>query len=411
MNIIIIAIGSELLNGEVLDTNSLFLEQELAHYGQKVHRVVLIRDDMDAIETMIRQCIGEADYLFIMGGLGPTEDDMTRYAVAKALDRELVQDSNELKEIQKKFEAYGHKMTPNNERQSFFPSGAKNLGNPIGTASGFYLLEKDCNVFVLPGVPSELKLIFQESIVLILNKQFTKSIVMNKLVVKVIGVGESTLDTMIKEEIAPKHPIRWEIIAKAEGVFLKFYPIDELSKDNWKEPLQQDLERHLGHQIYGYDSDDMDEIIAKLLLKNKLTLGTIESCTGGSVSKYITDRSGSSSYFSGGLITYTNELKSRLAHVDSSIIDQYGAVSTETAEAMARGGKKALGCDITLSITGIAGPTGGTPEKPVGTVCFGVVDHKDWVTVKKRIFVGNREDVRRRSLFYGLNLVRLALLD
>ncbi len=411
MNIIIIAIGNELLNGEILDTNSRFLEQELAHYGQKVHRVVLIRDDMDAIETEIKRCIGEADYLFIMGGLGPTEDDLTRYAVAKALDQELIQDLNELKEIQKKFEAYGHKMTSNNERQSFFPSAAKNLGNPIGTASGFYLLERDCNVFVLPGVPSELKLIFQDSIVPILNEQWTQSIVINKLIVKVIGVGESTLDTMIKEEIAPKHSIRWEIIAKAEGVFLKFYSIDELSKDNWKEPLQQDLERHLGHQIYGYDSDDMNEIIAKLLLKDKLKLGTIESCTGGYVSKYITDRSGSSRYYVGGMITYTNDLKNRLAHVSSKLLEQYGAVSVETAEAMARGGKKALGCDIALSITGIAGPTGGTPEKPVGTVCFGVVDHKDRITVKKRIFVGNREDVRRRSLFYGLNLLRLALLD
>ncbi|HEO65174.1 MAG TPA: CinA family nicotinamide mononucleotide deamidase-related protein, partial [Spirochaetes bacterium] len=399
MNIIIIAIGNELLNGEILDTNSRFLEQELAHYGQKVHRVVLIRDDMDAIETEIKRCIGEADYLFIMGGLGPTEDDLTRYAVAKALDQELIQDLNELKEIQKKFEAYGHKMTSNNERQSFFPSAAKNLGNPIGTASGFYLLERDCNVFVLPGVPSELKLIFQDSIVPILNEQWTQSIVINKLIVKVIGVGESTLDTMIKEEIAPKHSIRWEIIAKAEGVFLKFYPIDELSKDNWKEPLQQDLERHLGHQIYGYDSDDMNEIIAKLLLKDKLKLGTIESCTGGYVSKYITDRSGSSRYYVGGMITYTNDLKNRLAHVSSKLLEQYGAVSVETAEAMARGAKKALASDITLAITGIAGPTGGTPEKPVGTVCFALLDHKNRLTLKKRIFVGDRSDVRVRSLF------------
>ncbi len=411
MNIVIIAIGNELLNGEILDTNSRFLEQELAHYGQKVHRVVLIRDDMEAIETEIKRCVGEANYLFIMGGLGPTEDDLTRYAVAKALDRELYQDLNELKVIKQKFDAFGYKMTPNNERQTFFPENARNLGNPIGTASGFHLSEKDCDIFVLPGVPSEMKLIFQESIVPILNKQFTKHKDLNKLIVKVIGMGESSLDTMVMEDIAPKHSIRWEIIAKAEGVFLKFYPINETTNDDWEKSLQEDLERHLGHQIYAYNSDDMNEIIAKLLLKNKLKLGTAESCTGGYVSKYITDRSGSSSYFSGGLITYTNELKSRLAHVESNILDQHGAVSIETAEAMAYGGKKALGCDIVLSITGIAGPTGGTPEKPVGTVCFGVVDHKDRVTVKKRIFVGNREDVRRRSLFYGLNLVRLAILD
>ncbi len=410
----ILAIGNELLNGEVLETNSSYLQQELSDHSLSVQKVSVVPDDMELIQLEIRAGIEKYPFLFIMGGLGPTEDDLTRYAVGKAVNRELSQSMEEMEVLKGKFAHFQRAMSPNNERQTFFPEKAMILSNPIGTASGFHLTENGCHLFVLPGVPSEMKNIFQHKIVPLLKKEIPEGRKPRKLLVKVIGFGESVLDEIIKKKIAPYHPVKWEIIAKGEGVFVKFYSLDvssqEENDDEWKKLLKKSLTEHIGHRIFGYDHEEMGEIVADLLRENKLKLGCMESCTGGAVAKYLTDFPGSSRYFLGGLVTYSNELKIRLANVNPELLDQYGAVSEEVAQAMAIGGKKALGSDLCLSITGIAGPEGGLPEKPVGTVWFGVEDHQGWLTTKKRIFNGDREDIRRKSLFYGLNLIRLALI-
>lgn len=410
MKCIILAIGNELLNGEVTDSNSSFLQKELAFYSLKVEKVILLPDKMNVIEKEVQRGVLEVNYLFIMGGLGPTEDDLTRYAVAKALNKKLIQNHDEQDILKRKFEAYSRNPSPNNEKQTFFPEKAIVLDNPIGTASGFYIIEKECEIFVLPGVPAEMKKVYENQIMPILNKKLTRIVSLNKLTVKTFGIGESFLDALILKKIIPHHSVRWEILAKKEGVFLKFYPTDD-RKENWKEQLIDSLNKHINRYIYGYDNDEMGGVVAKLLLNKNLTLSTVESSTGGYVSKYLTDRSGSSNYFLGGLITYSNDLKIRLANVDSELIQQKGAVSSEVAEAMARGGKMVMKSDICLSITGIAGPTGGTEKKPVGTVWFSVIDHKNRQVNKKRVFNGDREDIRIKSLFYGLNLVRLTLLD
>ncbi len=411
MTAIILAIGSELLNGEVIDTNSPYLQKELSYYDIQTLRVILVRDIIDHIANEIHKNISECDYLFITGGLGPTEDDLTREAVAKAVGQNLIQNPDEWKILLEKFNKYKYKISPNNEKQTFFPEKSSILNNSLGTASGFYISKNKCKIFVLPGVPSELKNIFQNEIKPILNNYSIYSPNKNKLTVKVMGVGESNLDQMINKNIIPKHPIRWEIIARADGVFLKFYSINKSLSNQWKDPLKQDLINLLGENIYGYDEMELGDIIATLLKMNKLKLGTVESCTGGYVSKYLTDVSGSSSYFTGGIITYSNDLKIKLAGVDPKLIDKYGAVSSEVAEAMARGGKIRLGCDICMAITGIAGPLGATPDKPVGTVHFALINQDNKLWTRKRQFIGDRKDIRRKSLFYSLNMVRLGILN
>lgn len=407
MNVFILAIGNELLNGDIVDTNSSFIERELSAYSLQVRKVSIVPDDQGLIRAEIRRGVEEFSHIFIMGGLGPTEDDVTREAVAEALGRRLSMDPGDLQVLKGKFESCGRVMSANNEKQAFFPEGSQILHNPIGTACGFFLREKGCSVFALPGVPSEMKRMLMDQAVPILEGKMLKTKRPERLVVKTIGTGESVVDSIIREKIIPRHPVRWEILAGWEGIFIKFYPIKEDS--GWKARLREDMQACLGDFIYGYGEEDMGSVVAKLLAGKNLTLGCVESCTGGYISKYLTDRAGSSEYFVGGLVAYSNDLKIRLAGVYPALLARHGAVSVETAEALAIGGKKALGCDVCLSVTGIAGPGGGSEEKPVGTVCFGLVDHLDRLTVERRVFSGDRADVREKALFYGLNLVRLRL--
>ncbi len=409
MNCLILAIGNELLNGEIVDTNSSFLQHELSFFSLHVKKVSILPDDVACIQAEIQKGFEDYPYIFITGGLGPTEDDLTRDAVAKALGKKLIQNKREMKILKKKFETFGRKMSPNNEKQAFFPENAEILPNPLGTAPGFSITEKGRRLFILPGVPSEMKNVFHGAVIPVLVQELSQTKKPEKLTVKTMGKGESTLDSMIKKNIIPLHSVRWEIIAKGEGVFIKFYPLVNQEDDVWKKGLMESLETHMGSIIYGYDCDEMGDVIARLLVEKGLTLGCVESCTGGYVSKYLTDWAGSSHYFIGGLVTYSDDSKHRLAGVDPELLVRYGAVSEEVAGAMARGGKNVLGSDICLSISGIAGPAGGSDEKPVGTVWLGVLDHKGRLTTQKRIFTGEREDVRKKSLFYGLNLVRLVL--
>lgn len=409
MNAFILAIGNELLNGDIVDTNSSFIERELSAYSLQVRKVSILPDDPGLARAAIRSGIEEFSHVFIMGGLGPTEDDITREAVAGALGRPLVIDPAELEILKRKFDSCGRAMPSNNEKQALFPQGSQILPNPIGTACGFFLREKGCRVFAFPGVPSEMKRMFLDQALSILSIELPKRQGTERLVVRTIGTGESAIDAIIKEKIVPRHSARWEILAGGEGIIIKFYPTREDS--GWKARLREDLEACLGPLIYGYGEEEMGGIIGGLLAGKNLTLGCVESCTGGYISKYLTDRAGSSAYFNGGLVVYSNELKVRLAGVDPALLERHGAVSVETAEALARGGKRALGCDVCLAVTGIAGPGGGSEEKPVGTVCFGIADHRDRVAVERRVISGDRADIRERALFHGLNMVRLSLLD
>ncbi len=409
MKCMILAIGNELLNGDSLDSNSFFLDKELQHYPINVIKSSQILDDMALIVHEIQTAVKTADYLFITGGLGPTEDDLTRNAVAKAFHKELLQNSDEKELLLAKFAAFGRNMAPNNEKQTYFPEQAQILANPIGTASGFYLNENECHIFVLPGVPSEMKHIYKNEIIPLLDQKMPRITGSKRLVVKTIGIGESVLDLIIKEEIAPLHNLNWEINAKSTDLFLKLYPKTRPNNDEWIPGLKESLKEKIADYIYAYDDDELGDIVADLLLENRLSISTVESCTGGYVAKYLTDRPGSSAYFLGSLVTYANDLKSSIAQVNPQLISIHGAVSKEVVEAMSVNGKKILGSNICLAIVGVAGPTGGTVEKPVGTVWFALVDHKNQVISEKRVFNASRKDIREKSLFYALNMLRLGL--
>ncbi len=291
MSCSIIAIGNELINGEVVDSNSPFLEDKLSLFGLRVMRVSLIPDDVIYIRDEVIRAINYSNYLFITGGLGPTEDDVTKYGISEGLGLELIQDLHELSIIRQKYLHHGANLYSEDDKQSLFPKGAKLLPNAVGIVSGFYLSYSDCHIFVLPGVPSEMRAMVCDGVMPILNKHL-KLVKPDKLVVKLIGKGEYAVDKIIRDKVALINPIRWEIITKPEGVFLKFYP---LNKDpNWRDNLIVSLNEHLDSYIYAYDDDSMLNTVSNLLIKRSMTLSTVESCTGGYLSKYLTDRPGSS---------------------------------------------------------------------------------------------------------------------
>lgn len=420
----ILAIGNELLNGDILDRNSNYLQKELLEYSIEVQRVLVLPDDLEIIIQELNRGVKEADYLFITGGLGPTEDDQTRYALSKAFHLPLVQDKEDLKRIERKFLSFGRKMSPSNERQSFYPKGARVFPNERGTASAFHIRESeqalDTNIFVFPGVHREMCFLLQDQVLLFIRENLLSSIIVarDRLLIRILGMGESVVDERVKQNIFPHNPIRWEITTRLEGIVLKFYldssklGTNAVSKNpkNWKNNLKEDLNHEFSSWVYSWDEkEDMNGVLARLLREKNYRLALAESCTGGAIGKYITDQAGSSEYFAGGVIAYHSQVKRELLGVSLEEIRHYGEVSLEVAEAMAKGGRKSLCADFCLSVTGIAGPGGASFEKPVGTVCFGVAGPGGEIFSSKRIFHGDRNEIRFRSLFYGLNLLRLFL--
>lgn len=390
-------IGDEILRGEVEDENSAFIAKILFKWGLNLHRVSFLPDDEVRIVEEIREAARRSEVIILCGGLGPTPDDHTRKAISKALNIPLQIDPKIRKEVEKRMKKF-NASEEIVEEQCRLPKGARAIFSQRGSAPGFILERKERLFFALPGVPSEMKEILWKS-----RPQLLKYLKPKKevflLEIRVCGLCEAEIIKKIGDKV-DLNKIAFYPRAEEVRLMIKGGTKEEARK------IQKSLKRLLGNFAY---EKSLSEEVGKLLLKRNLTLSVAESCTGGWIGKVITQVSGSSKYFLGSAVVYSDEAKINLLKVPKEIIEAHGAVSAECALFMAQGARNLFNSSISISVTGIAGPTGGITEKPVGLTYIGLSSPKGEL-VERYIFPGERSEVRKRAVRRGLNFLRLFLL-
>ena len=402
----IIAIGSELLTPFRTDTNSLWLTERLNSVGIDVHQKTIVGDDESRMEEAVRDALGRSDVIIATGGLGPTEDDITRKVFARVTGRQLLLDYQILEQIRERFASRGYKMTPNNERQALIPSDATPLQNPNGTAPGIKMDQEGKLVVMLPGPPRENQPMFDTYVMPELER-LSRGVRIAKRLLKVTGLGESTLDDMIApiymEYENPSTTILFtdsEVEIHLTATAESFSRAEALAAE-----LADKLENKLGYYVYSTRGQSLEEVLGAGLRQKEMTLATAESCTGGLVAERVTRVPGSSDYFVGSMITYSNEAKTKLLGVADELIARLGPVSGEVAEAMARGVRERTGATLGVSVTGVAGPGGGSDAVPVGTVYIGLAD--EVMSTNRRLsLLGDRHLIRWRASTAALEMVR-----
>jgi nicotinamide-nucleotide amidase len=422
----ILCIGTELLLGDVLDTNSQFLAQQLALLGLDCFYRVTVGDNPERIKQCMKEALERADVLITSGGLGPTADDLTTECLAALFGAPLVMDEELLAFITSLFMARGFAMPESNKKQALRPVGADILANPVGSAPGVVWRLSPENlahagikssgltktVLTFPGVPSELKAMWQGTAYNYLAETYSGNTIWSQEL-KHFGIGESALAEMFAHLLDLSNPSvapyagRWEcrlrVAAKAES---------QEAARALAAPVIDEIKKKSGVRCYGVDQASLESTVGELLIAKGLTLSTAESCTGGLVSERLTDVPGSSRYIMFNAVTYSDQAKQKLLGVSNELLANYGAVSPQCAEAMARGMKEASGCDIALSVTGIAGPDGGTEDKPVGTVYLGLAAQDRYFSRTLKLGARlPRAEVRWRTANEALNMVRLYLID
>jgi nicotinamide-nucleotide amidase len=406
MNAEIIAVGSELLTPYRLDTNSLWLTDELNKIGIRVIHKAVVGDAPDEMRSSFRHALDRADLIIASGGLGPTDDDRTRETVAELLGRKLHLDEAIVREIQERFRRFARTMPEINKRQAMVPEGAAVLPNPRGTAPALWL-EADGHIIVLlPGVPHELKSIFESEVRPRLAKisgderLFTRDL-------RTTGLGESDVETRVRPLYQLYPDTETTILASPTGTQLhpRTWSRNAAKAEKLLDEITDRIALALGEHLYSTKGEALEEVVARVLTENRATVAVAESCTGGMLAERLTNVPGSSSYFLGGVICYSNELKISLVGVPQSLIESKGAVSSEVALALADGIRKRTGASLGVGITGISGPGGGTPEKPVGLVHIGLADEHGPRERAYR-FPGDRERIRQFASQSALDAVR-----
>ncbi|GAC1402546.1 MAG: competence/damage-inducible protein A [Pyrinomonadaceae bacterium] len=406
----IIAIGSELLTPDRADTNSLWLTEKLNSIGIEVKLKTIVGDDDARLEETLRDALRRSPVVITTGGLGPTEDDITRKVVARALHCRLSLDEKILADIRAKFQRMNRPMPEINSRQAMLIEGAQTLDNPNGTAPGMYIeLEKN-SLVILPGPPREMRPMYENFIAPKLTEK-AGGVRVARRILRVAGMGESAVD----EKIAPiytqyKNPQTTILFNRSEiEIQLTAQGKTEQRAEALIDELAGKIEDQLGDAIFAFRGERMEEVIGLKLAVKGYTLATAESCTGGLIAQRITEISGASKYFLEGVVTYSNDAKINALGVDPKLLERHGAVSAEVAEAMAEGVRLRAKSDFGLSVTGIAGPDGGTPEKPVGLVYIGLSD--DVLTEQRRLILpGDRQLIRWRASQAALDLLRRRLI-
>ncbi len=406
MNAEIIAIGSELLTPYRLDTNSLWLTGELNKIGIRVIHKAVVGDSPDEMRSSFRHSLDRADLIIASGGLGPTDDDRTRETVADLLGRKLHLEEAIVREIQERFRRFARSMPEINKRQAMVPEGATVLPNPRGTAPALWL-EADGHIIVLlPGVPHELKSIFETEVRPRLAKisgderLFTRDL-------RTTGLGESDVETRVRPLYQLYPDTETTILAAPTGTQLhpRTWSRDAAKAEKLLDEITDRMALALGEHLYSTSGEALEEVVARVLTENRATIAVAESCTGGMLAERLTNVPGSSSYFLGGVICYSNELKTILIGVPQNLIEAKGAVSSEVALALADGIRKRTGATLGVGVTGVAGPGGGTPEKPVGLVHIGLADEHGPRERAYR-FPGDRERIRQFASQAALDAVR-----
>lgn len=413
----ILCVGTELLLGDIINTNAAYLSVKLSEIGISVFHQTVIGDNAARMSEAVRVALERSDVVITSGGLGPTYDDITKETIAEAVGVDMYYDKSVADRIHEYFEKIGRTMPPSNEKQALVPNGAHVVYNPRGTAPGLILdckyMGADKTVIMLPGPPCELEPMTDESIIPYLCKKFnTEGSVFYSLNLRFVGIGESSLEEIIRPVMDNKNPtvapyagegeVRLRITASAED------------SDNAEKMCQQMkkeiLSYGVGKYLYSDEYSSLEETLVRILAKNKMTLSCAESCTGGLISKRVTDVSGASEVFLGGVCSYAESVKESLLGVPRSVLDEHSAVSEQTARLMAEGARRITGADIGVSTTGYAGPSGGTEKDPVGTVYIAVATKEE--TIVKRISYSSLRDrvfIRRAASSYAMGLVLSAI--
>ena len=414
MNAEIIAIGSELLTPFRQDTNSLYLTEKLNQLGVEVVLKTIVGDSRERLVSVAQHALFRSDIVICMGGLGPTIDDLTREAVAEALGVGLHRDEELLEKLAQRFAARGYKMTPNNAQQADVIEGAIVLPNPNGSAPGQWISGqfdgRERLLILLPGPPFELRAMFDEHCYERLRAKLPPAYIATR-VLKVAMLGESLVDSRVAP-IYQKYPdVQTTILAGAGDVtFNLFKQADSMEAAQERvDELAGKIEDELEDALYSSKGESLEQIVGYYLQMRAATLAVAESCTGGLLAERLTSSSGSSRYFLGGAVVYSNELKTEFAGVPANLIAKHGAVSREVAAALAEGIRKRTKATFGVGVTGVAGPTGGTPEKPVGRVYLGLAS-SDGTQVEERNFPGDRKRVRWFASQLALDMVRRKLM-
>lgn len=410
----ILAIGTELLTPYRTDTNSLYLTARLNELGIDVTGKSIVGDDVRDLERALRIALDQADLIVTSGGLGPTADDLTREAVAAVLGLTMDEDPAIVEQLRERFARRGAPMPEINRRQAMVPSGAIVLANPRGSAPGLLIAHHHKLILLLPGPPRELEPMFETSVRDRLSER-SAGRRLRRRVIKIAGQPESKVDEIAAPIYEPLSklpvPVSTTILASAGQVELHVSArdVNEAIIDAQLEAAVASLVAALGESVFSTDGRSLEVVVGDALRSRGLTLALAESCTGGMVAARLTDVPGSSAYVRGGVVAYSNDVKRDTLNVPPALLEVHGAVSEPVAEAMAVGVRRAMNADLGVSVTGIAGPDGGTDEKPVGTVCFSVAGPGDALRTITRVVPGDRPLIRQWAVMVALDLVRRAL--
>jgi nicotinamide-nucleotide amidase len=406
MNAEIIAIGSELLTPYRLDTNSLFITNELNRVGVRVVHKAVVGDTPDEMLSSFRHALDRADVVVSCGGLGPTDDDRTRQTVSELLGRKLLRNEEVLQKLQERFRRFGRNMPEINARQALVIEGATVMPNPRGTAPGQWIEAKGHILILLPGVPSEMRALMEVEVkprlakLGIRQRRYARDL-------RIVGLFESEVEQRVSPLYEQYPDTDTTILATSGGIQLhpSIWSDDPAGAQARLEELVGRMALTLGENLISTCGEMVEDIVARLLMENRATIAVAESCTGGLLAERLTNLAGSSAYFLGGIVCYSNDLKTRLVGVPAEMIEAKGAVSSEVALALADGVRKLTGATLGIGITGIAGPSGGTPEKPVGLVHIGIADEHG-PREKSFRFPGDRERIRFFASQNALDAVR-----
>lgn len=398
--------------GDLVDTNTAWLSRKLAALGTGIYRHTTVGDNRERIVAALQEAASRADLVITTGGLGPTSDDLTNECLALATGRKMVEYPEAREHVDEMFRRFGRKPTPSNYKQALFPEGTQLIPNPLGTAMGALLESGDTLFATLPGVPPEMMGMFEETVEPLIRSRSEGAIVSKTL--WFAGMGESALAERVQDFLDATDPtvaplagqgkVRLRITTRAAT--------PEEAEEKIK-PVAEEILSRLGDYYFGEDEETLESAVGRLLKERGATLALAESCTGGLLAKRLTDVAGSSAYFKEGLITYSNESKERLLKVPHEMLVEHGAVSEPVAEAMAEGARKVAETDYGLSVTGIAGPDGGTEEKPVGLVWIGISDSEETFAKKLNLsaWSRSREAIRERSANAAFDLLRQHLVE
>lgn len=406
----IIAIGTEILLGDIVNTNASYIAKELASIGVNTYHQQVVGDNPERVLEAFQLAFGRADVVITTGGLGPTGDDLSKEMGARYFGVPMEEDAQARDRIQRMLTRRGIEITPNNWKQALLPKGAKALYNDHGTAPGF-ILDQDHKILVmLPGPPSEMRPMFDEQVKPYLYAMTNQVMISRTL--HLCGIGESAVEYRLHEMMESMSNPTLAPYAKTGMVDLRI-----TAKADSEEaaraliaPVESQIREMFGNCVYGADGDTLESVIGELLLKNHMTITTAESCTGGLAAGRLINYPGISGAYMAGFVTYSNEAKEKFLGVSHETLMKYGAVSEQTAKEMAIGAAKAVGADAAVSVTGIAGPGGGTPEKPVGLIYVGIYV-KGKVIAKKLNFTKSRQENRQATVVAALNALRLAILE